>query len=298
MAEESVNTDWFDKKEAKPEPVNTDWFGKKHAPIQNTVNTDWMHRNNTKEAISEDWLKEAYITTILNGFHDKCQHKKSLSLPENSAIQNPDYDSYHRELTEYKWNNTEEYNLIHATTKKTDFITPTNPNLGWKVHLNVTPEHVKEVSAYLKDNGYNHKYFSGGELENGKVFTVYIGSFKLVNELSKLISQDIGALLARPKASDEVEFAPGVVGRFVALATQASSNNIPEFNQYGTCGYSWSKDAWGKMVNFSAFAKKDPDYKTKLSRLISDGEKESLLSLRQHLGNYFYDESIAGVPWK
>tara|TARA_A100001015_G_scaffold209665_1_gene234800 strand:- start:132 stop:761 length:630 start_codon:yes stop_codon:yes gene_type:complete len=51
-----------------------------------------------------------------------------------------------------------------------------NVNTGWKVHLTPHPEHVMELSTYLKENGYYHKYLSGGFPSDGKAFTVYLGS--------------------------------------------------------------------------------------------------------------------------
>ena len=87
-------------------------------------------------------------------------------------------------------------------------------DIGWKLHLNVTPENLQKVADYLITNGYLHKCFAGGDLEDGKVFTIYIGSLKLTQKLAKKISDDIGPYLSRPVDPGEIEFAPGVIGRF------------------------------------------------------------------------------------
>lgn len=43
-------------------------------------------------------------------------------------------------------------------------------SVGHKIHLNVTPQHVRRVSEYLRDEGFRHKYLRGGEVEDGKIF--------------------------------------------------------------------------------------------------------------------------------
>jgi len=85
---------------------------------------------------------------------------------------------------------------------------------GWKFHLNVEPHNVIEVSKFLKDKGFNHKYLSGGEVDSGKIFTVSTGSKKMTERSVRLISDNVGNLLAEPKARGEALFAPNITGRF------------------------------------------------------------------------------------
>jgi len=85
---------------------------------------------------------------------------------------------------------------------------------GWKFHLNVEPNNVKEVSNLLKDKGFKHKYLKGGEVDSGKIFTVYTGSKRMTERGVRMISDNLGHLLATPKAGGEVPFAPNIVGRF------------------------------------------------------------------------------------
>lgn len=93
-----------------------------------------------------------------------------------------------------------------------------DPNQGYKFHLNVKPENVRQVAAHLKLGNYYHKYLSGGEVENGKIFTVYTGSKQQTEQIVRDIADsEIALLLDRPIAdeSGEVLYAPNIVGRFV-----------------------------------------------------------------------------------
>lgn len=93
-----------------------------------------------------------------------------------------------------------------------------DPNQGYKFHLNVKPENVRQVAAILKLGGYQHKYLSGGEVENGKIFTVYTGSKQQTEQIVREVADsEIVRLLEKPLADDtgEVPYAPNIVGRFV-----------------------------------------------------------------------------------
>jgi hypothetical protein len=68
-------------------------------------------------------------------------------------------------------------------------------NIGYKCHFRVEPSKVEEVSEFLKEKGFYHKYLSGGEVEAGKCFTVYIGSKDLTRQAVEFIEAQIGHLL-------------------------------------------------------------------------------------------------------
>jgi hypothetical protein len=97
------------------------------------------------------------------------------------------------------------YSFFPEGTNKKDF---EEANIGWKIHLNVCPENTKAVSEYLISQEYYHKYFGGGEIEDGKIFTVYIGSYLLTEKLAREIYHDIYWILARSRIPGELEFAP------------------------------------------------------------------------------------------
>lgn len=265
---------------------------------ENTINKEWMKKNSDSDlTFSQAWIKEGYSKDRVNRFKQKCHHPASQNLPDNPTIATADYGAYRSVLQEYKWHDLSEHNNAHPSAKKTDFIIPHNPNLGWKIHLNIAPEHVKEVSGYLQENGYNHKYLSGGELEDGKIFTVYIGSFASTTYLSQRISEDIRQHLAKPNNTSEVEFAPGIIGRFVAIGNTGEKKS-PHFNQYGTCGYSFTDEAWNELSTFNAFGKNDPDYQAKQAIIKAEGERKSFIALKEAFGDYFYNDAIAETVWR
>ncbi len=114
-----------------------------------------------------------------------------------------------------------------AAPGKWEFVN-NSPDEGYKIHLNVKPENVIAVSQFLKSHDYMHKYLSGGEVEDGKVFTVYTGSKTQTERIVREISDGVGNFLEAPLARGELPFAPNIVGRFVGTRQY--------FHQYGYDG--------------------------------------------------------------
>ncbi len=164
--------------------------------------------------------------------------------------------------------------IIHSDEPKTAFLKEDDPNIGWKFHLNVVPSSVKQVSDYLIEQGYEHKYLNGGEAEDGKVFTVYIGDYSLAQKLALKLSQDLQGLLSKPEVETEIELASGVVGRFVGP-------NI-DFYSYGTSGFS----LLSRYFNQFHF-EQNPERKSVLQR---EAEIESFKRLKEMYGKYFFSE--------
>ncbi len=241
------------------------------------------------QSMSTAWSKlenEQIQKTLDIHFRKKLNHKLSIWLEKNPYIKSEDYSMYTTVLEPYKggWERFDEYDKKNPNNIKHDFIKSGNPNLGWKIHLNVEPKDVKIVSDYLINNGYNHKYLSGGDIEDGKTFTIYIGDYTLVSNLAKEISNDLKSQLRKPEAKSEVELAPGVVGRFV---TQRK-----EFGQYGTCGFSiinnWVYDKRGfNATNINLIKNKETSYREQALR---EGEMFSYKELKKLYGNYFFKE--------
>jgi len=148
-------------------------------------------------------------------------------------------------------------------------------NLGWKFHLNVLPEHVRSVAEYLIKNDYEHKYFMGGSLTDGKVFTIYIGSYALAKKLALQLSQDLHQWLAMPKDINEIEFAPGVIGRFV-VGESGVLNAEDKENQYGKYGVSYLR----KSFSLTEYFNPSQD---------QDGLRRSVTEFSRRYGNYFYE---------
>jgi hypothetical protein len=113
-----------------------------------------------------------------------------------------------------------------------DFINDLNK--GCKLHLNISPENTLLVSRWLKINNFAHKLLSGGDIENGKIFTVYIGSYDLCTKMSSKIFNALNQYLCKPADDREIEFESGIIGRFV--------DDSKDFEQYGTCGFSLKSD--------------------------------------------------------
>jgi hypothetical protein len=144
---------------------------------------------------------------------------------------------------------------------------------GYKFHLNVEPADVKAVSEYLIKEGYRHKYLHGGEIEDGKIFTIYIGSKDLAEKLAPKLSSDLHTYLRKPVETGEIEFAPNIVGRFVGTRSH--------FQQYGMGlrGIVITKE-WAKVLQYQ-----NPKEK---QRLMPIAFNASFGLLADKYGTYFY----------
>lgn len=226
------------------------------------------------------------------------EYPLSQNLPTNKF--NGDYDDpeYEKYLKDYGSSSIKEkineYNKKNPGKIKTDFKyyyqDPTkpkelNPNIGWKLHLNIGPENVKNVSKYLIDNGYDHKYLHGGRITNGKIFTIYIGSHKLTRELAQQISRDLKSCLCRPIDQKETEFALGVSARFVNPKGEG-------FYQYGfSGGMQTIEDDQKKFTELQLkhIGKKisDEEFKNQFKTLQKKSCFNSYKKLKQIYGEYF-----------
>ena len=251
------------------------------------------------------------------GFRAKTRHSLSETLPVNPDEQTTavDGENYWEILNPYQEMSKEVdlYDETHPKEVKTDFAED-DENIGWKFHLNVARSHVRAVSRYLKDHGYLHKYLRGGDPENGKIFTVYIGSYAAAQRWSEELARDLRDDLARPSPwnNEEIEFAPGVVGRF--------SGKRDMFDEHGTCGFTLFRndmslirnmqfrmaekdgvDIKGLMErylallrakNFDAAARLEMGDKTKSIELYNAAKKRAELqafqALQEKYGEYFF----------
>lgn len=144
---------------------------------------------------------------------------------------------------------------------------------GHKFHLNVAPENAKAISEYLIKNGYCHKFLSGGEVLNGKIFTIYIGSRDLANKLAQELSMDLQGYLNKPITEEEIEYAPNVIGRF--------TGDIDEFQQYGLGlrGITIHRD-WADKLTWC------PEEERR--RILPLALRDSYNALANRYGSYFY----------
>lgn len=119
-----------------------------------------------------------------------------------------------------------------------------SPRAGWKFHLNVKPENVINVSEFLKNSNFHHKYLSGGEIDSGKIFTVYTGSKQITEKSVKEIWDNIGKLLEKPKAQGEAAFAPNIVGRF-----EGDDNYFRNKRCKNGISIHKARDSWGLAIS-------------------------------------------------
>lgn len=177
-------------------------------------------KRNKEEAL----VKTAYYNELLAIQTPKDYFPNSTNPPNPDLLK--DESIYNQYLKPYLQTDLSN-NTINPD--KVDYPEKITHNFGHKLHLNIEAKDVVVVSKYLKDNGYRHKYLSGGEIEDGKVFTVYIGSKDLTDELAQKISSDLQTYLRRPVFVDEVEYAPNVVGRFES----SKGTGAEPFSKYG-----------------------------------------------------------------
>lgn len=238
-------------------------------PVDGSVAKSIIEKFSEDSSVSEKFKTPEQI--LQNYFIANTEHKKSQQLPVNPFAETEDYDAYHLiGLEEYQHN-------ISNNSDKFDAI-ERNPNLGWKFHLNVIPENVIAVSEYLKESQFNHKYFSGGELEDGKVFTLYIGSHDLAKKLAKELSRDLQGKLARPNNHHEIEFASGVIGRF--------RGDKKYFTSYGPYGFSLREDY---RISPAALSGLTGDAReAKYNEIAQQPALFSLRKLKNDYGKYFF----------
>jgi hypothetical protein len=211
-------------------------------------------------------MLEKIIWSQIDVLRKKSEHPLSQPLTENPAIHDQKkYDLL--PISDYE----------HTTPIQAKRYDAIGPNIGWKLHLNVAPQNVVEVSKYLISNGFRHKYFHGGELDNGKVFTIYIGSRQLAEEQSQILSRDLGHLLARPVDHREIEFTSGVVGRFTSI-------DQGDFHQYGFSGMVMPTEAFKGIM---AQIRKHWNNFRLSPRQRRDVEYRSFFALKQMYGTYF-----------
>lgn len=211
---------------------------------------DETHQSSkSKESKTE---QQASNKITFDDLYEGTTHRRlSADLPENTEAIKAEMGGdeamhtfeakYREQLEGYGWNNEAvKYARSHPELSKYDFANYTDPNIGWKVHLNVTPESARKVADYLRREGYMHKFLSGGLGTEGKAFTVYFGSKSILDKWAPQISSDLGSLLCKPIVNDETEVSPGVVARFTS--SQFNSQYGEDFLQYGSYGLAVRKN--------------------------------------------------------
>jgi len=215
--------------------------------------------------------KEAYYTYLKRTQSDPIAFPTS-DAPYNSLLNGDKgeiefYPFYEKELKDYS---------VHRSGAASDKVDAPGSGefYGNKLHLNIEPKDVVAVSKYLKQERFWHKYLSGGEIEDGKIFTIYVGSAVLTKKLAQKISQDLKLYLRKPVEKGEVEYAPNVIGRF--------SGSRKNYEQYGAGlrGVSILR-SWGERIGPWT----PQDEKRRLLPLAFDATYNAMAD---EYGEYFY----------
>lgn len=198
-------------------------------------------------------------------------------FPNSTSTPNPDiisgkterelFDRYIAALPQYE--QTREYN-----PNKVDFGN-FGINVGYKFHLNVSIANIGRVSTFLKKEGFSHKYLSGGEIADGKIFTIYVGAKDKSDEMATILSQELGPHLSRPlEKNDEIEIAPNISGRF-----RAQGDDFIQYG-FGLKGIPMLREDARRLLYVS-----DP---TDKKRLLDEAFKRAFIKLKDVYGQYFY----------
>lgn len=140
-------------------------------------------------------------------FESRFEQRWNTSIKRNTIIRN----GQEVEVTNDDYPETDTFPQ-HNWAKR-DFIN--NCNIGWKLHICVSPDDIPEMYAYLQQADVNFKYLEWGDGVE-KTFTIYTGSMKMTREVSKILSE-VQHLLRKPSwcwIEREIEFSAWVYGRF------------------------------------------------------------------------------------
>jgi hypothetical protein len=125
---------------------------------------------------------------------------------------------------------------------------------GWKLHLSVKPENYAAVDRWLFENHKGqYKLLSGGAPEEGKDFTVYIGSKVEADALATKMTSEIDGLLEASKAgTEDLKLTPKIAGRFDVQSTGKGFSELG-LKYYGIDGVPFDKKAMDRTsVAFGA----------------------------------------------
>lgn len=152
---------------------------------------------------------------------------------------------------------------------------------NWKIHLYVIPKNQKDVYYWLFEHcTYGWKYLSGGE--EGKTFTIYIGSWDECERFANILIQALGNKVSNPHGdilSTDLQVYQKIWGRFHAY--------FKEFSQYGSHGlqYLWSDTS--SIMASSVRIKRLKQGRFELDLMEAQALKTSYNLLNQSYGAHF-----------
>ena len=173
---------------------------------QDTIDKDFREKS---KCLKSSWLP---VNTIAEDLSTKIMViKNSNDTDKNTKIEYL-YEQYNKFYTKYL---PEHWWVNWKRAKELKLNDELDTDIGWKFHVNIKPEHVVVVDTYLKDAGFNFKFLHWGDIEDWKIFTIYIGSYALMKQLAEVLHRNIWKYLCKPQQScTDIEFAQWVVWRF------------------------------------------------------------------------------------
>lgn len=212
----------------------------------------------------------------IDGIQKRTRFKNYLLVEQNATELFPnsnknlprihEHDEYIKHLAPYQ-------HIIESD--KTEFLDH-DAAIGHKVHLNVSPDNVRRVSQYLIDHRYAHKFLSGGEAEDGTIFTIYFGSRLKAMQWSSKLASELHQYLQSPIRRDELEYAPNISGRFVG--------SRKDYSQY-PCARTRGISSISDLIKGDLWTERNPEESEKHKMEVFS---KSFERLADQYGTFFY----------
>jgi hypothetical protein len=155
--------------------------------------------------------------------------------------------------------------------------------VGWKIHLTVQPKSQKFVYEWLRKNcKYIWKYLHGGE--EGKTFTIYVGSWDDTEEFARVLMKSIGDKIDKPRGDiveHDLEVYQKVWARF-----DATRCHQYRFHQYGSYGLPYLLDDHMQLTVMLISGRK-AEYEKNKKQIKSRFLRRAYTILNQIYGTYF-----------
>lgn len=164
---------------------------------------------------------------------------------------------------------------------------------GWKLHLNVSKVNAQKVHEWLWKTGVGYKYGrSSGQ--NGKDFTIYVGSRRDANEIADRLASEIADLISPPTSDtlrDDIPLTETsgsvVVGRFDTNRQRVGERQV-DFNQYGGNGVPFMDRDYNEIAGISVWGSEEE--KESLPAKIQQATERANAILVKAFGDYFTGE--------
>ncbi|MFA6909200.1 MAG: hypothetical protein WC289_04970 [Patescibacteria group bacterium] len=254
-----------------PRVLTNEYKGEGKADIRkSSTEVDWRMAEKREDTEAETAYYQSLIAAheTVDPFPTSTSHTNEDANTNNDIAQ----QRYTEYMPPYKQN-------IHDTEKN---YWNGDVNIGHKLHLNVPVTSIHDVAEYLKRLNIEHKYLSGGDVTDGKVFTIYCGSKDRADAVATQISADLHPHLRRPANTSEVEYAPNVSGRF--MGSQKEWGQYPVGKMRGIAALTEDRQL---LFGYKVLSEQDKQRKSK------EAFKRSFDRAAEIYGTYFYGSTKA-----